>query len=111
MSIGLYVTCCFTVSQDLKNQKANCGKSIFAVKYWYILLKEICRRNWKRNFVLLQVVIGDGMNLPPLTRISCVAPGRDIGNYLENISFSDNAENPDQSMYLYLGYEFTYYEF
>lgn len=60
---------------------------------------------------MLQVVIGDGMNLPPLTRISCVAPGRYIGNYLENISFSDNAENPDQSMYLYSGYEFTYYEF
>lgn len=52
--------------------------------------------------VLLQVVIGDDMNLPPLTRISCVDPKKDIADYLENISLDDNAENPDQGKYIYI---------
>ena len=52
--------------------------------------------------VLLQVVIGDDMNLPPLTRISCVDPKKYIADYLENISLDDNAENPDQGKYIYI---------
>ena len=66
-----------------------------------------------KTCVLLQVVIGDDMNLPPLTRISCVDPKKGIADYLENISLDDNAENPDQGKYIYIyiysGYQYEFH--